>query len=213
MAAKKEGKARGDAAREARATAETVRAFVALDLDAMSLRRVVRIADRLRMGSGAPSANWTPAANMHATLKFMGELAADAVAPFGQALGEIVAASPAPGPYALRLSAFPRASHARIVVVELDEPGEARALAKLAEKIEKLAGKYGVPKEDRAFRPHVTLARLKLEYDARRWLRPDLAEGAEARAARVTLYRSELGKAPGETSTYVPLASFDFPAA
>lgn len=216
MAAKKEGKARQGAAR---APAETIRAFVALDLDAMSLRRVVRIADRLRMGSGAPSANWTPAANMHATLKFMGELALDAVAPFGQALGEIVAANPAPGPYALRLAAFPRASHARIVVVELDEVGEAReareagALGKLAEKIEKLAAKHGVPREDRAFRPHVTLARLKLEYDARRWLRPDLAEGAECRAARVTLYRSELGKAPGETSTYVPLVSFDFPTA
>ena len=34
----------------------TIRAFVALDLDPMSLRRVVRVADRLRMGSGAPSA-------------------------------------------------------------------------------------------------------------------------------------------------------------
>ena len=34
----------------------TLRAFVALDLDPMSLRRVVRVADRLRMGSGAPSA-------------------------------------------------------------------------------------------------------------------------------------------------------------
>jgi 2'-5' RNA ligase len=209
VAAKKEGKARQG---EARAATDTIRAFVALDLDAMSLRRVARIADRLRMGSGAPSANWTPAANMHATLKFLGAFPLDAVAPFGQALGEIVAATPAPGPYALRLAAFPRAADARIVVVELGELRDIGVLGKLADKIDKLAAKHGVAREERAFRPHVTLARLKLEYDARRWLRAELADGAECRAARVTLYRSELGKAPGEASTYVPLASFEFPA-
>jgi 2'-5' RNA ligase len=188
--------------------AETIRAFVALDLDSMGLRRVVRIADRLRMGSGAPSASWTASTKMHVTLKFMGSFSVAAVAPFGQALRAIVESSPAPGPYPLRLAAFPSADEARIVVVELGDASG--ALAKLADKIDKLAVKHGVPREDRPFRAHVTLARLKLEYDARRWLRPELAEGAEIRAARVTLYRSELGS---EGSTYIPLASFDFAAA
>lgn len=186
---------------------ETVRAFVALDLDSMSLRRVVRVADRLRMGSGAPSATWTPAIKMHVTLKFMGELKADAVAPLGTALRALVESTAAPPPSALRLEAFPSPKDARTVVVELvDTSG---ALAKLAEKVDKLTAKHGVAREEREYRPHVTLARLKLDYDARRWLRADLTEGAECRAARVTLYRSEL---KDEGSVYIPLASFDFKA-
>ncbi|HEY8088748.1 MAG TPA: 2'-5' RNA ligase family protein, partial [Polyangiaceae bacterium] len=82
------------------------------------------------------------------------------------------------------------------------------AIAALAGKVEKLALKRGVEKEERPYRPHVTLARLKLGYDARRWLRPELAEGAGAiRASGLTLYRSELG---GEVAKYIPLARFAF---
>ena len=68
---------------------ETLRAFVALELDAPSSRRIGRVSDRLRMGSGAPSATWTPAPKMHVTLKFLGDLALEDVAPLGQALRPI----------------------------------------------------------------------------------------------------------------------------
>src|SRR5579871_1010706 len=97
------------AGRERKGTAgETIRAFVALDLDSMSLRRVVRVADRLRMSSGAPSATWTPSDKMHVTLKFMGDLAEDQVVPLGKALAPLVeAAAPLPA-CAMRLAAFPR---------------------------------------------------------------------------------------------------------
>jgi RNA 2',3'-cyclic 3'-phosphodiesterase len=185
---------------------EAIRAFAALDLDTTSLRRVVRLSDRLRMGSGAPSASWTPAAKMHVTLKFMGDLPLDAVVPLGQAIRALAEGLPAPAPCALRLAAFPSTEDARIVVAELEDPGG--AMGKLAAKIEKLASKHGVPKDDRAFRPHVTLARLKLAYDARRWLHPGLADGAGAcRAQALTLYRSDAGP---EGSVYVPLARWEF---
>lgn len=183
-----------------------IRAFVALDLDPISLRRVARVADRLRMGSGAPSATWTPAAKMHVTLKFMDALPIDGVAPLAAAIRPLVEGKPAPDACAMRLEAFPAPKHARVVVVALEDAGG--AVAKLADKVDRLAQKVGVPREDRPFRPHVTLARLKRPYDARRWLRPDLAEGAGAcRAEGVTLFRSEPGP---DGSLYVPLAHFAF---
>ncbi len=187
--------------------AASIRAFVALDLDSMSLRRVVRVSDRLRMSSGAPSASWTPAAKMHVTLKFMGALAEDQVVPLGKALAPLVEAAGPLGPWTMRLAAFPRVGDARIVVVELEDASG--AMAKLADKIDRLASKHGVAREERDFRPHVTLARLKLAYDARRWLRPDLTDGAgDCRAAAVTLYRSE----PAEDgSKYIPLARWELP--
>lgn len=191
------------------AKAERIRAFVALDLDATSLRRIVRTADRLRMASGAPAAAWTAGDKMHVTLKFAEKLDVAAAAPIGQALRALAEGTPAPAACTVKLDAFPKAEHARIVVAELVDA--AGALAKLAAAVEKVTSKYGVPKEDRPFRPHVTLARLKRPFDTRKWLRADIAEAAgECRCASLTLYRSELKP---EGSVYVPLASFAFAAA
>jgi RNA 2',3'-cyclic 3'-phosphodiesterase len=186
----------------------TLRAFVALDLEPMSLRRVVRVADRLRMGSGAPSAVWVLPAQMHVTLKFMGTLPADAVEAVGKALRTLAEGKSAPQPCALRLAAFPSIEDAEIVVVELDD--ESGGVTRLAEKVGKLTSKLGMAGDRRAFRPHVTLARLKRPYDSRKWLRQELVDGAgECRASRITLYRSDPGV---EGSTYVPLTRFDFAA-
>src|SRR5579871_2360587 len=124
-----------------------IRAFVALDLDATSLRRVARVADRLRMGSGAPSAAWTPVDKLHVTLKFAGQLPTVAVVPLGKALQPLAEGKPPPPACGLRLDAFPSSSDARIVVVELDDGS--KAIAKLAARIEKLVGKYGVAPEER----------------------------------------------------------------
>ena len=186
----------------------TVRAFVALDLDPMSLRRVVRVADRLRMGSGAPSATWVPGPKMHVTLRFMAALPEATIAALSKSLGALCEGKAAPKPCALRLAAFPTIEEAEIVVVELDDT--TGGVIKLAEKVDKLATKLGVAGDTRPFRPHVTLARLKRAYDSRRWLRQELVDGAGVcRAQRVTLYRSEPAL---EGATYVPLARFSFAA-
>lgn len=183
-----------------------LRAFVALDLDATSLRRVARVSDRLRMASGAPSATWTPADKMHVTLKFVETLSVDAVEPMGRALLLALRAEGAGAlllPRRFTLQAFPRVSRASLVVIELlDEGG---AIAKLAASVETIACEHGAPREKRRFRPHVTLARLKRPYDARKWLNPVLADVGECRFAQLTLYRSELSS---RGSTYTPLAQF-----
>jgi 2'-5' RNA ligase len=184
---------------------DSIRAFVALELDATSLRRVARVSDRLRMASGAPSASWAAPSKMHVTVKFAPQLASTAIVPLGQALAPL-GGKPAPRAAPVRLGAFPSAELAQVVVIELGDPdGE---LAKLAQRTEKLATKLGVERETRVFRPHVTLARLKRAYDARRWLRPELVDGfAECRFVRISLVRSDLSETG---SRYVPLAQFDF---
>jgi 2'-5' RNA ligase len=185
---------------------ETIRAFVAFELDSMSLRRVARVADRLRMGSGAPSATWTSPGRMHITLKFIAELPLETVAPLGEALRPLVEGKSPPKGCALRLDAFPAVEQARVVIAALDD--RSGGLGKLADKVERIAHKLGAPRERHAFRPHVTLARLKRPYDARRWLRPELVDGAgECGVASMTLFRSQLGSAG---SSYTALARFAF---
>lgn len=187
---------------------QTIRAFVALDLDAPSRRRVARVADRLRMASGAPSATWVPATQMHVTLKFIAELPIDAVAPLGTALRPLIEGMSGLQPCPYRLEAFPTIEAARVVLVELED-GNGR-LAKLARKVDELALKFGAPPKDRPFRPHVTLARLKRTYDSRRWIRAGLAAlSGECEPAGVTLFRSELCSGGPK---YTPLASVVFDA-
>jgi 2'-5' RNA ligase len=188
---------------------DTIRAFVALDLDAMSMRRAIRVAERLRMASGAPSATWTPQSKVHITLKFLGGLPAAAAAPLGEALAALVDPKKTPCPGTCLLQAFPSIEMAEVVVVELTDPrGE---LAKLAAKVDELAARHGIEPESRAFRPHVTLARLKRPYDTRRWLKAELAGAAgELTAARLTLYRSDLGTGKDGASVYTPLATYPY---
>jgi 2'-5' RNA ligase len=185
---------------------ETIRAFLALDLDSTSVRRIARVADRLRTASGAPSATWVAPAQMHVTLKFIAELPVAFAGPLGMAIRPVVEGKRAPKPCSFRLDAFPRAEDAQVIVATLqDMNGD---LSKLAGIVDKLTFKFGVPKEERAFRPHVTLARLKRPYDARRWLRPGLAEAAgECTVTGLTLFRSELGAAG---ATHIPLARCGF---
>jgi 2'-5' RNA ligase len=185
---------------------KTIRAFLALELEASSLRRVARVADRLRMGSGAPSATWVPSTRMHVTMKFMAEFPVESIEPLREALRPLIEGKPAPSACSFRLSAFPRIEQARIVIAELlDTTGE---LGRLAEEVDRLAQDCGILKEDRPFRPHVTLARLKRPYDTRRWLRPELAGmSGECRAASLTLFQSALSAAE---PIYTPLARFAF---
>jgi len=184
----------------------TIRGFVALDLDTVSVRRIARVSDRLRMGSGAPSAAWTPAAKLHLTLKFMGELLLDSAAPLAKAIGKFVAGKEAPRLGTFGLDAFPSVAEAEVVVAELSDPfGD---VAALAAAVAKIANKHGCPPETRPFRPHVTLARLKRPYDARRWLRPELAGGADGcSAAAVALYRSDRTE---DGATYVSLGRWEY---
>jgi 2'-5' RNA ligase len=186
-------------------TAATIRAFVALDLDEGSLRRAARVAEHLRRASGAPNAAWAPRDKMHVTVKFAGRLPVDAVAPVSAALAAPVSTFAPPQAVSLRLDAFPAQRNARVVVLCLDD--STGQLAELAASVDRLLVEHGVPAEVRSFRPHVTLARLKRPFDARRWLCVDPAALTEGCAlAAVTLYRSDTRP---EGALYTPLARFE----
>ena len=93
--------------------ADTIRAFVALDLDATSVRRVVRVADRLRMASGAPSATWTPQDQRAPDAEVHGRPGRGRCGPAGQgARRRSSTPKKAPQPGACALEAFPSVEQA-----------------------------------------------------------------------------------------------------
>ena len=147
----------------------------------------------------------TPAENLHLTLAFLGEIDAGQVESAGAA---VQAAAQGRAPWRLRWTvpgAFPSASRPRVLWLGVDG-GEAlvevhKALA------EALAG-AGLPVEERAFRPHLTLARVRRgEINRERYREivahlKTLPEVGPSRAVALVLFESRLG---GEPAIHVPL--------
>ena len=156
------------------------RTFVAADLDEAFLEAAAAIA--------IPVGRRVKRETMHCTLSFFGDVD-DARLEELKALVEALPCTPI-AVKATRLDAFSSPRRAHVVVLPLEDDG---SLARLHES---------TGKEDRPYRPHLTLARLKKPEDLRR-----LIEGTpvsiEGRIVGVTLYASVLGK---DGPTYTPLA-------
>jgi 2'-5' RNA ligase len=103
--------------------------------------------------------SWVPAANLHVTLRFHGEVADDQAEAAADALARAAAGI---APFTLRgkgLGMFPDAARPRVLWVGLTEG--AAALSALAAAVEAESVRIGFPKEPRPFQPHLTLARIK----------------------------------------------------
>jgi 2'-5' RNA ligase len=93
---------------------------------------------------------------LHVTLKFIGEKPEPMLAQIEAALCSIHAE-----PFQLRFSGtgfFPTPRAARVFWIGIEAPD---ALTDLARQIDEALTKIGIPKEDRAFSPHLTLARSR----------------------------------------------------
>jgi len=129
-----------------------MRIFVALDLDDAIRRRIQTFMDGVQ--NFAPDARWVNPASLHVTLKFIGEKPIDIVEQLKARLSQ-VQAEPLEitfGGYGF----FPTAKAARVFWIGIAAGSQ---LATLARKIDDVTHALGIPKEDRAFSPHLTLAR------------------------------------------------------
>jgi 2'-5' RNA ligase len=143
-----------------------MRIFVALDIDNAIRERIVRFMDGV---SGfAPDARWVRPESLHVTLKFIGEQSEEAVERIKQALASVKA-----GAIEIQFRGygfFPGAKAPRVFWIGI-EAGE--ELAALAGSIEEQMGLLGIPKEEHAFSPHLTLARGKGGSGSPRWSKGD----------------------------------------
>ena len=129
-----------------------MRLFVALDIEQTIRERIVRFVEGVR--NFAPDGRWMKPESMHVTLKFIGEQPDAAVESIRQALSGITATTT---DISFRgYGFFPTPKSARVFWVGIDAGPE---LAVLAAAIDEKLSALGIPKEDRAFSPHLTLAR------------------------------------------------------
>jgi 2'-5' RNA ligase len=167
---------------------QTVRAFIALDLDPPSLRATRAIAHRLDAHARRPKAARLIADSLHhLTIKFFASIDPVVALRLIDLIRPFVALAPSPRARISDVTAFPCESDAHIVVIEL----EPAPFVALAEEIESRAESLGILREERALRPHVTIARTRRAVDARAWLE-GAATDEEIAFRELALYRSEL---------------------
>ena len=101
-----------------------------------------------------PEARWAKPESLHVTLKFIGEQPESALDQIKVSLAS-VSASPAEIHFQ-GYGFFPTAKSARVFWIGMEAGPQ---LAALAATIDEKMSSLGIPKEDRAFSPHLTLAR------------------------------------------------------
>jgi 2'-5' RNA ligase len=129
-----------------------MRLFIAIDLDDAIRTRIARFVDGMQ--ALAPEARWMKPESLHVTLKFIGELPDAAIAGIETALRMIAAR-----PVAIEFRGcgfFPAATAPRVFWIGVVGGGE---LARLAAFVDEKMAALGIVKEDRAYTPHLTLAR------------------------------------------------------
>ena len=144
-------------------------------------------------GRIAPPENW------HITLRFLGSV--DTVA-FERFIGSLSTMDLHP-PFPIRLGglgAFPNQRKATVPWVGV-EAGSAE-LTELAEASEEAARAAGLAPEERPFRPHLTLGRIRPPEDIRKLLESAEPLRLEWFCEAIVVYRSHLG---GQNARYEPL--------
>ena len=129
-----------------------MRLFVAFDIDDAIRERIMRFVEGVH--PFAPDARWVKPESLHVTLKFIGEQPDEALAAIKQALSQVRAPTINIefGSYGF----FPTPKSARVFWIGMQADPE---LATLAAVIDQSTSALGIPKEDRPFSPHLTLAR------------------------------------------------------
>jgi 2'-5' RNA ligase len=129
-----------------------MRLFIALDIPDRIRDHIARFVDGV---SGfAPDARWAKPESLHVTLKFIGEQSEPAAEQIKHALSTIELS--APEIYFRGYGFFPTAKSARVFWIGMEATPQ---LTGLAVAIDEKMPALGISKEDRAFSPHLTLAR------------------------------------------------------
>jgi len=169
-----------------------MRVFLAVEATAEVMARLAALQEILR-GAGA-SVSWTSPAGFHVTLRFLGEVEEAGIPPLATALAAVAARH---APFAVRVAgagAFPSARRPRTIWAGVTE-GEA-PLRALAAAVKAAAVRAGFPPEERPFRAHLTLGRVREPRGTERLTRLLDAHAADDLGAlpvtAVSVMRSEL---------------------
>ncbi len=132
-----------------------IRAFVGVQI-APEVRAKISAAIN-QLAPGISGIRWVPEDNFHFTLKFLGAIEESQLESISKALAEAVHPFRPFTISAKRLGVFPDLKRARVLWVGL----KGDELPALATSVETVLEPFGFPRENRIFRPHLTVGRWR----------------------------------------------------
>jgi RNA 2',3'-cyclic 3'-phosphodiesterase len=174
---------------------ETYRLFIAAELPQQVKQALAGAQAHLRRGG--PPVKWVAADAMHLTLRFLGETDVEMVPQLGAALLQALGGRPAIVLHLTGAGAFPNLRRPNVVWVGIG--GATAALTQAHAAVEAALATLELPREERPFRAHLTLGRVRRDATPAQQERLGAAIQALPPFAptpwsidRVVLFRSEL---------------------
>jgi 2'-5' RNA ligase len=185
-----------------------MRLFAALEIPAAVRENLAALLKSLRAVS--PRTRWVRPENLHVTLKFIGEVPETKLAAIRNALAGVRPDQSVTLDFR-GLDFFPNDKHPRVFWAGIEASPN---LKTLAADVDRATEKLGIPREQRPFTPHLTLARFEppgLPEELRSAIQESAARDfGSVRTSQFHLIESKL-KASG--AEYTTLESFPFAAA
>lgn len=147
-----------------------IRAFLAVELSQELRSAIASFQDEVKRrlqkeGSREARISWVQPASMHVTIKFLGDMDEQLVAPLRDAVAQAIGSRQTSIVPIERLGAFPRPQGPRVLWVgpsqDWERGEEALRLAAVHRSIEEACEGFGFTREAKPFNPHLTLARIK----------------------------------------------------
>ena len=136
---------------------DTIRAFIAIPLDPKIQHSIEYMQDRLKKSNN--DIKWVKPENIHITLKFLGDVTTEQINSVKQTLLNCTHNT---RPFKVKLSqlgAFPNIECPRTLWIGLKDSKQ--QLNRMAVSLEKALGKIGFQGDQRPFRSHITIGRIR----------------------------------------------------
>ena len=185
---------------------KNIRAFLAIEPPENVLQEITRLQEKLKREiSGRLS--WTRPQGQHLTLKFFGDISREDINNISAAAQKHVVAEQKLNLKVQKLGVFPDARRPRVLWCAV--AGDVERLINLQKKLDGEFAALGFPVEDRSFKAHLTLARIKDPRDitgmSEALKKHDAFKAGEFVADKLILFQSQLSP---KGSVYTKLAEF-----
>jgi 2'-5' RNA ligase len=182
---------------------KVIRTFVAVLIDEDLKRGISEVQEFVK--KLAPDVKWVAPESLHVTLKFLGGVPEDVIPEVNKAVDDAVRSHPCFDLSISGMGAFPNPARAKVVWVGIKDGGD--DLKALASAVDESLSRLGFEREDRPFKAHITIGRVKMSKhldDLAAGIRElDASDLGTQRVCGVAVMKSELLR---EGAVYTPLS-------
>jgi RNA 2',3'-cyclic 3'-phosphodiesterase len=136
-----------------------IRTFIALNTPPEWEVETARIQNSLKKAAPGADIKWVEPKNIHLTLRFLGYIQPSEVGPISDGLKQVASGINHFAVVSRDVGCFPHCRNPRVIWIGLNDPDA--VLGNLQKAVVQATRDFGEPPEERPFKAHLTLARVK----------------------------------------------------